>query len=379
MSSPAAPLPPAPPLPTPAPAVRWRVVFGVWGLYGGITSIQNDIAALAYGRHMPIWYGFAVQMPQALCWALLTPLIMYLGRRWPPRGPGWPPRLAGHVLLSLFIVLCIDIMFAFYYPLTDPGGSTGPTVWVRAERAFAYWVVADAMLYWMVLFIGYTRDEGARARAREVRESQLETQLAQAELQALKMQLHPHFLFNALHTVGTLVRTGRSALAVQVVGRLGDLLRRMLDGAAAQEVSLREELEFARNYLEVEQARFPDRLRVTWTVEPGALDAAVPHLVLQPLLENALRHGIAAAANAGILIVGARCTTGTLHLTVRDDGPGLADPARGAGAGGVGLANTRLRLSRLYGDRAGLEVVNADDGGVTSHVFLPFRPAAPGR
>jgi len=376
-----------PPRPDAEPRARlpWKVVLALWATYGLITSLQQDIGAAAYGRHQPIWFGFAEMMPQAALWALLTPFIIWWGKRHPPRGPGWLPRVLLHVATSLTIVVCLDTTFVAYYAALARWGhlSVPPDpapFFTRALRTLAYWAVYDSMIYWVVLFIGSARDEGARAQARAMRESQLETQLAQAELQALKMQIHPHFLFNALHTVGTLVRTGRSALAVQVVGRLGDLLRRMLDGAATQEVPLREELEFARNYLDVEQARFSDRLRVTWTVEAGALDAAVPHLVLQPLLENAIRHGISAATAAGILIVGARCTNGTLHLTVRDDGPGLADESRrGAASSGVGLANTRLRLARLYGDRAGLEVLSEEDGGVTSHVFLPFRPAAPGR
>ena len=373
------------PLPEPRARIPWKVVLTLWAIYGVITSLQQDVGAAAYGRHQPLWFGFAQMMPQAALWALLTPFILWWGNRYPPRGPGWPGRVLIHLATSLFIVACLDTTFEVYFPTIAtwakvPAASDPTPLITRSLRILAYWFVFDSMIYWVVLFIGSMRDAGARAQARAMRESQLETQLAQAELQALKMQLHPHFLFNALHTVGTLVRTGRSALAVQVVGRLGDLLRRMLDGAATQEVALREELEFARNYLDVEQARFSDRLRVTWTVEPGALDAAVPHLVLQPLLENAIRHGISAATASGILIVGARCTNGTLHLTVRDDGPGLADdPGRNTGNGGVGLANTRLRLARLYGERAGLEVLNAEDGGVTSHVFLPFRPAAPGR
>jgi len=373
--------------PEPEPRARfsWRIVLILWAIWGCVTSLQEIIGALAYGRQQPIWFAFAQMIPQAALWALLTPFILWWGNRYPPRGPGWPGRVLIHVATSLFIVVCLDSAFEVYIPYISALGNVpisdlNAPFLTRVVRVLAWWLIFDSMLYWMVLFIGSMRDAGARAQARAMRESQLETQLAQAELQALKMQLHPHFLFNALHTVGTLVRTGKSALAVQVVGRLGDLLRRMLDGAATQEVALREELEFARNYLDVEQARFSDRLRVTWTVEAGAQDAAVPHLILQPLLENAIRHGISAVTASGILIIGARCTNGTLHLTVRDDGPGLADdPSRSVGSSGVGLANTRLRLARLYGDRAGLEVLNAEDGGVTSHVFLPFRPTAPGR
>ena len=371
--------------PEPRARVSWKIVVTLWAIWSVVTSLQEVIGALVYGRQQPIWFGFAQMVPQGVIWAALTPFILWWGNRYPPRGPGWPGRVLIHVATSLLIVGCMDSAFELYLPYVSalanvPLSELNVPLLTRIVRVLAWWLIYDSMLYWMVLFIGSMRDAGARAQARAMRESQLETQLAQAELQALKMQIHPHFLFNALHTVGTLVRTGRSALAVQVVGRLGDLLRRMLDGAATQEVPLREELEFARNYLDVEQARFSDRLRVTWTVEPGALDAAVPHLVLQPLLENAIRHGISAATASGILIVGARCNNGTLHLTVRDDGPGLADdPSRSVANSGVGLANTRLRLARLYGDRAGLEVLNAEDGGVTSHVFLPFRPAAPGR
>ena len=373
--------------PEPEPRARfsWKVVLTLWTIYGLTTSLQELVGAMAYGRHEPWWFGPAQMMPQAYLWALLTPFILWWGNRFPPRGPGWPGRVLIHVATSITIVTCMDSAFELYLPYLSawahvPLSDLSLPLGSRIIRVLAWWLVFDTMLYWVVLFIGSMRDAGARAQAKAMRESQLETQLAQAELHSLKMQLHPHFLFNALHTVGTLVRTGKSALAVQVVGRLGDLLRRMLDGAATQEVPLREELEFARNYLDVEQARFSDRLKVTWTVEPGAQDAAVPHLILQPLLENAIRHGISAATASGILIVGARCTNGTLHLTVRDDGPGMADdPSRSVGSSGVGLANTRLRLARLYGDRAGLEVLNAEDGGVTSHVFLPFRPAAPGR
>jgi LytS/YehU family sensor histidine kinase len=232
-----------------------------------------------------------------------------------------------------------------------------------------------------LLALGYALDEAAVARAREVHQSKLQGQLALARLAALKMQLQPHFLFNALHTVGALVRTGRTAPAVQVVARLGDLLRRMLDGAMTQEVTLREELEFIRAYLEIEQVRFEDRLVVRWDVPAAVLDAKVPHLILQPLVENALRHGISSQEASGVLEIEAHQRDDTLEVTVTDNGSGLDARKQSDAMRGVGLVNTQLRLSQLYGSAASFEVVNVPAGGVTARLRVPFEvvPVAVGR
>lgn len=365
------------------PRVRIRpgIVLAVWTAYALVAGARQDLGLVVEGRHAPYWYGLAMQLPVACYWAALTPLIIWLGRRYTLRRPGWLRHAAIHVPVSLAIVFCLDLLFATYLPLLAniPTPPLQPLPLLReAENLFTYWVMEDLVVYWVIIAVSHALDAGARARAREIHESQLESQLAQAELQALKMQIHPHFLFNALHTVGVLVRTGESSRAVQVLGRLGDLLRRMLDGAATQEVPLREELEFARNYLAVEQARFPDRLRVTWAVDPAVLDASVPHLVLQPLLENAIRHGIATSATAGQLTVEVRRTDTMLHLTVCDDGPGVAGSSQTPDGWGVGLANIQRRLVRLYGERSGVEVANRERGGASAHVFLPYRPASTG-
>lgn len=358
--------------------LRPRVIVAVWAAYALIAGARHDLSTTAFGQQIPLWYGFAMQLPIASFWAALTPLIFWLARRFPIRRARWVRPLAIHIAISLAIVWCLYILYAAY--LQYMGSIPKPPMQVlpvlrEAEKLFVYFVLEDIMLYWVVLAVAHALDAGARARARELRGSQLEVQLAQAELQALKMQIHPHFLFNALHTISALVRTGRSALAVRVIGRLGDLLRRMVDGASAQVVPLREELEFARNYLEVEQARFPDRLSVTWAVADDALSAPVPHLVLQPLLENAIHHGIAASTSAQRIIVEARIAKEGLHLTVRDDGPGLGSGEGEEGSRGVGLANIRSRLARLYGQRAGLEVTGTGDRGVAAHVFVPLGEA----
>lgn len=362
----------------PRARINPKIVLAVWAAYALVAGARQDLGLVVQGRDAPFWYGFAMQLPVACYWAALTPLIIWLGRRFPLRRPGWVRHAALHVPVSLALVFCLDLLFATYFPLL--AGIPTPPLTVlpllrEAENLFTYWVMEDMVVYWVIIAVSHALDAGARARFREMHESQLESQLAQAELQALKMQIHPHFLFNALHTVGTLVRTGESSRAVQVLGRLGDLLRRMLDGAATQEVPLREELEFARNYLAVEQARFPDRLRVTWAVDSSVLEASVPHLVLQPLLENAIRHGIATSATAGALTVEARRSGAMLHLTVYDDGPGVEQRSQTPDGWGVGLANIQHRLTRLYGDHSGLEVTNREHGGASAHVFLPYRPA----
>ncbi|MGH7538093.1 MAG: sensor histidine kinase, partial [Gemmatimonadales bacterium] len=198
-------------------------------------------------------------------------------------------------------------------------------------------------------------------------------QLSEARLQALKTQLHPHFLFNALHTVGQLIRTGQDALAVQVTAGLGDLLRRVLDEAGTQEVPLKQELELLRVYIAIEAIRFSDRLQVVVHADPDVLDARVPHLILQPLVENAIKHGIARRAAVGHVLIGARRINGSLYLVVRDDGSGM--PVTAADQG-VGLSNTRARLRQLYGTAASVEVVNMPDGGVAAQIVVPYRVAA---
>jgi two-component system LytT family sensor kinase len=202
----------------------------------------------------------------------------------------------------------------------------------------------------------------------------LKTQLAQAQLQALRTQLQPHFFFNTMNTIAMLVRNKEDAEAIRVLAGLSDLLRHVLDDARADEVPLREELDFLQRYLAIEQIRFRDRLRTDISVDPNVLDALVPNLMLQPLVENAVRHGIARRAAAGRVCVSARRDTESLVLTVQDDGPGLPEDWSLDDAG-VGLVNTRRRLAQLYGGDARLTVENAADGGVRAEVVLPYMPA----
>jgi len=220
-----------------------------------------------------------------------------------------------------------------------------------------------------------TRGYHERDQRAAERETELEAQLARAQLDALRAQLNPHFLFNALNSVAMLVRAGARGEAVHALAELAELLRRALYGPSTPEVSLREELGFVERYLGVERMRFQDRLQVTVDVAPDALDAAVPNLLLQPLVENALKHGIAPRAAGGRVTVRARVDGGVLQLEVADDGAGLAATAT-SGAAGLGLANTRARLDRLYGGAARLHLHAGAQGGAVVRVELPCRSLA---
>ena len=206
--------------------------------------------------------------------------------------------------------------------------------------------------------------------ARELRAVELEKSLVQARLQTLQMQLNPHFLFNSLHSISSLMHKDVEA-ADDMIVRLSDLLRAALDSSDTQEVTLREELKFLQRYLEIEKIRFGNRLTVTTEVAADTLDAQVPNLILQPLVENAIRHGIEPHAKAGRIELRAKLADGKLTLDVIDNGSGLKNS--GATKEGVGLTNTRARLRTLYGDAHRFELSNAPTGGLQARIIIPFR------
>ena len=361
------------PRPDRAGRMPWRLILGVGAGYGLLTSAQQHLSSSLSGRPYPWWMSFALQMPIAAAWALATPGILWLGRRFPLPDRRWPLHAAVHLAACLSFVFLLDLGAVWYWPHLVPLQPGAKPLLARAARLFVVWIFSDGLLYWTILAVSSAADHYRRFRERELTASQLETQLARADLQGLKMQLHPHFLFNALHTIGSLVRTGDRDNAVKVTAGLGDLLRRMLDGAAQQEVPLKQELDFIRSYLDIEQIRFRDRLQVSFQVDPEVLDAKVPHLILQPLVENAIRHGIAPHLFAGRVSVGARKVNGRLQLVVRDDGPGVGDGD--AARPGIGLSNSRARLARLYGEDFALEVSNLPQGGLQARIELPFHLA----
>jgi sensor histidine kinase YesM len=226
--------------------------------------------------------------------------------------------------------------------------------------------------FWVILGIGAAFDYYRKFRERELRATQLESRLAQAQLDVLRMQLQPHFLFNTLHTISAYMQEGDIEAADHMIARLSELLRLAIDGVHTQEVPLRQELEFVQRYLDIQQIRFHDRLRVRVEVAPEVLDAKVPSLLLQPLVENAIRHGIGPRAEGGTMVLRIARVGNELQIDIEDDGVGL-DAAEAGGTGkGVGLANTRARLVQLHGMAQRFDVRDRPEGGVRVSLALPF-------
>lgn len=232
----------------------------------------------------------------------------------------------------------------------------------------------DVLTYAAMVSVWYAFDYHNRFRERERRASELEAHLAQARLQRLKSQLHPHFLFNTLNGIAALIYEDPKA-AHRMLARLSELLRMSLRDDAAQEVMLRSEIQFGRRYLELEQIRFGSRLALQWDIAPETLEACVPNLLLQPLLENAIKHAIAPFSTPGKIAVWSRRDNDTLLLRVIDNGPGLSNFHERSREPGIGLINTRARLQELYGDLHRIELKGAESGGLVVEVAIPFRPA----
>ena len=243
------------------------------------------------------------------------------------------------------------------------------------QESFAFWFVrrfhGNLFYYLTFVVISHAMEYYRRFRERETKASELEGRLAQAQLQALKAQLQPHFLFNTLHTIAELVHEDPES-ADRMITRLSDLLRMTLDQGTAHEVTLKQEIDFLERYIEIESARLGDRLKIEIEIAPDTSSAQVPTLILQPLVENAIRHGIAPFASPGRITVRSQRENGFLRLEVRDSGPGTASKSPVARSG-IGLANIQSRLDQLYGSRHTFEVLNGGQEGFTVNITLPFQ------
>ncbi|MBI3586867.1 MAG: histidine kinase, partial [Ignavibacteriales bacterium] len=239
------------------------------------------------------------------------------------------------------------------------------------QFSFAFNFQFNLLTYWVILGIGYSREYYKKFRDRELRATQLEAQLSQAQLQALKMQLHPHFFFNTLNTISSLMHKNVHD-ADRVLARLGDLLRYSLRNVGIQEVTLKEELEFLQRYLEIEQIRFGERLKIQIMIDQSLSEAKVPNLILQPLVENAIRYAVGPRTSGGKIEISAVHVNGNLQLSVMDDGPGLPKDYHAISSEGVGLRNTRERLEQLYGDRHEFKLTSNPQCGLNVNITIPF-------
>jgi sensor histidine kinase YesM len=298
-------------------------------------------------------------------WAILAPLILWGSWRFTfQKGRRFKSVLA-HGPACLLVVFIKQLTQSAVIPLLIPS-------YRFVFNLNTSGILSSLLMYWLIFSVALGLEWQRRSRDRERRNSQLETQLAQAQLHVLKMQLHPHFLFNTLHAISTLMHRDVEA-ADRMMSRLSDLLRLSLEQFGVQKTSLRQELDFLRRYLEIEQIRFGERLDVTLDIEPQALDATVPSFILQPLVENAVRHGISPRARGGTIILRAERDNGHLSLEVQDDGVGRSHETTTPRREGVGLSNTRARLLQLYGDEAALDLVDPEAGGLTVSLTIPYQ------
>jgi two-component system, LytTR family, sensor kinase len=357
----------------------WAFYFLAWTLVGLIYFAQN-VTRRFYWEDPNPWQDLRYWSANIYLSALLTPLIVWAARRWPLERQRLGQVLVLHLALSIgWTVMKLSLEAAFhlgwneFWPITPPINFKS-----EVTLLFLFGFHTGVFSYWVVLCIhaaiaNYSRfQERAQAALRsDLRASQLEAQVAQARLGALKAQLQPHFLFNTLNAIVVLVRQQKVRQAEETLARFSDLLRAVLADMEAQEVTLARELEYLGLYLSIEQVRFSDRLRVDIDVDPELLDAAVPHMGLQPIVENAIRHGVGARATPGVVEIRARKDGARLRISVRDDGPGFGSNCPQAGMG-LGLGNTRARLAQLYGADAQLLTESGAAGGATVTLLLPL-------
>jgi two-component system, LytTR family, sensor kinase len=342
--------------------IWWSAFFILWtlqvALYAGVTYYRG----LASSEPLSLTEAIVTSAIDWYLWAAICLFCLWLATRFPLERYSW------RVLIPTFLAWGVGITLGRGVLDFAILGLLG---WdqIPLQERLVVTFPGRFILFVLFLGLGYAVDYARRHREREVSAAVLKAELATAQLQMLKVQLHPHFLFNTLHAISALMYTDVAA-ADRMLVRLSELLRRTLQAMDAQQVPLAEELSFLEPYMEIEKTRLGKRLRVEMDIAPETLDVLVPHLILQPLVENAVRHGLAPKIEGGLLTVTSAVRDGTLELTVRDDGAGLT-PGSARSGGGVGLTNTEARLRHLYGEAGKLAIAAAPAGGVEVRVLLP--------
>ena len=342
--------------------------FSAFAAFYFVSTFTDKSAAfgLLLVLNMGYWYS----------WAILAPGILWLTRRFPFDRRSWklavPVHIAGVLVgTSLHVVLACAQRVATYWAIGESMDS-----WLHEMQEMLFlnfdW---EMMTYWTIVGVGTALRYMHEARARELNAAQLETRLVEARLHTLQRQMQPHFLFNTLNTISALMHRDVDA-ADAMIARLSDLLRMSLERVGVQEVPLKEELDFLSKYLEIEQTRFRDRLTVVFDVESETLHALVPNLLLQPLVENAIKHGIGPRPTPGQIAVRARINGAMLELDVQDNGVGLSAARLTDFNRGVGLSNTRSRLDHLYGSLHRFEFRQPAEGGLLVCIAIPMAELA---
>jgi signal transduction histidine kinase len=362
------------------------IILAAWTAVALLVATQVHVRSLSTDapyRWLPLllfelcyWYA----------WAALTPLIIRAAELLPLERGRRVVNLTLHAILSVALGLAMTAYFAWLVRLfVEPGQPDhGRTLGQTYMKYFSIGFHFDILLYWAVLGVGMAvtyqalfRERSERAARLQIEASELQARLARAQLDALRVQIQPHFLFNTLHAVSSLMDED-VRMARRMLSRLSDLLRLTLEKRDRQEVSLQEELEMVDCYLEIEKTRFEDRLSVQREIDPESLQAEVPMLILQPIVENAIRHGIARRSEPGRISIRSSVENGKLRLEVTDNGPGIPQKHLAALEFGLGLSNVRSRLERTYGSSSRLELGGAPKRGLRVALIFPYRPTKVG-
>lgn len=360
------------------PFLKWLGYLAVWTLISLAFAGQAYLTRAEIGSPVRWGFAFAGNLIDWYTFAVLSLPVLWLARRIPIELRDWQRRVTIHIAASvvysiLWMVLRALLRMALH--LTEGTGPLG--FWETFKYALVATFFFNVLIYWVVISVAHAVGFYRRDREREVRTAELEKRLAQARLQALQMQLNPHFLFNTLHAISSLMHKDVEA-ADRMLIRLGDLLRYALESTEEQEVTLRKELDFLDRYIEIEQTRFGDRLSVQKQIAPETWDALLPNLLLQPILENAIQHGIEPHARPGQIELKSARVGDSLQVEIRDNGEGLpvVDGATALPDEGIGLSNSRARLRQLYGTQSRFELKNVDGGGLNVIIVVPWRTTA---
>jgi hypothetical protein len=341
--------------------LRWSLwSIAIWVPFGILNGTQVVVGMRAQGMHHPWGRLFLVSAIAWAVWAVISPFVLALGRKFPPERY-WPIHLAAYLVIGVAHAAGMVWLNMVYEPLGGPSESY--TLLNLVASFFYSRFHLDLIAYAGVLVLGRTIDSRRALAERD-------EQLARARLEALRRQLEPHFLFNTLNGIAGLVRAGRNNTAVEMIAGLSDLLRRVVEGPSGTETSLAEEVEFVEKYLAIQKMRLSERLRVAVEVPGELAGARVPSMILQPMVENAIEHGVGMRLEGGAIRISAQRNNGHLTMRVENDGPAIA-----AIREGVGIANTRARLKSMYGESASFELRNNADGLVEATVTVPYQLA----
>lgn len=342
------------------------LIFAFWTGLAILSAVNGLLNAPGFIRVMAPTGPVVLAFLEAWLWAAFTPMIFRLSASTPPeRKRQWLRVLlliAIGLALSITIYLIVD--FTRDLVIISPRRGRHRTPFEEVAR---FRFINQFIFYIAVLAAGYARAYFLRDRRREEQSTLLKAQLAEAQLNALRMQINPHFLFNTLHAMSALVERDPAGVR-KMIARLSELLRHTTDSSARDLIPLRDELDFLRRYVEIMEIRFQGRLRVTVDVDDAVLEALVPNLILQPIVENALEHGASRVQGMGQIEIRGRRDGARVVLGVRDNGPGV-DASRGSG---IGLANTCARLAQLYGDAAHVELSSGEQGGAVAEIVIPY-------